>query len=357
MSREFFKETRRKNFDDLGSVRLTLIEQEAYRVIVTFEAVDIDGFRYRNFKYLPTESFLGYATVFEGASVLRADPLRWNLQRLSDTRNTLLWNYYAAGELGRLVVSSSELNAKTVVEEVAEGVPPSFSYVLQLVDPVVDSVDSAVTWVLDKFGDDETQPGGTDYTPPPVDSPHPTVIKVKTDIPMRFSLIVDSWYLVNPAAFITGGLVDSDEATDGEDEFGGGPDGTGNEDGGERGDGEGSSLDPNSDPRDKDIGGIPGSLTEQGKQYKIIYNFEGRTWSNDGSEQFSFSSEDQEYQPLNGPISRVFTRLFGDAPYGPSNYELIADTENQSVIIRSGSSATGYVGGTVGAFNIRYEEI
>jgi hypothetical protein len=355
--REFFKESRRLNFDDSGSLRLSNIEQEAYRNIVTFEAVDIQGFRYRSFKYLPSQTFLGYATVFEGASVTRAIQLGWNLQRLSDTRNTGLWNRYAVKELAELVIGTSEATANAVIQELSAATPDLIEFVIQLFEPTSAAGDAFYGWLLSLVSDPSTVPDAQEYRPLPIDTPHPTAIKVLTDVPCRFSLRLDSWYLVNPATFIVGGEVDSSEATDGEDQYGGGPDGTGNDDGGNYGDGNESSLDPNSDGRDKDLGGVPAELTEDGKQYKIIYDFQGRVWREDGSEQLSFSSEDQTFEPLTGPIGNVFVRYTGNAPQGPANYELLVDTKNLTASIRSGSSQGGYVVGSVGAFNIRFEEI
>lgn len=251
------------NFDDEGSIRLSSIEQEAYRSIVTLEVNDVQGFRYKNFKHVPPSSFFGYCTIFEGSSVTKTVPVNYYRQRISDTRNLALWNRYAFEEVAQLVIGSSEATANAVIQELSEATPDLLEFVIQLFDPTSAAGEAFYGWLLSLVSDPSTVPDAQEYLPPPVDTPHPTVLKFQSDLPARFSFLLDSWYLVNPASFIVGGVVDSSESTDGGNEYfdGGSPDG------GSYGDGNEDDLDPGSDPRDN---GNPNGVWFPGAQIAAI---------------------------------------------------------------------------------------
>jgi len=243
-TREFFKESRLLRFDDSGSIRLSEIEQNAYRNVITFEAVDVVGFRYYNYKFNPAQSFYGNCTVFEGATASRTIPLHFIRQRLTDTRNEMLWHRYTTTEVVQFLESYSELTAS---ESSSGG---AVEYLKEYVETLSDPIASAWEWVISKVIGDGSGQTDDEYIPLPVDTPHPTVVKIKCDVPCRFLLHLDSWYLVNPVVYIVGSAVDSDEPQDDGSEF---PDGGGtdNPDGGAFGDGNESPLDPGSDARDK----------------------------------------------------------------------------------------------------------
>lgn len=260
VDREFFKQSRRENFDDSGSIRLTEVEQNAYRTVVTFEAVDLDGGRYFNTKTLPDNTHYGYATVFEGDSVVREVGVKYPLCRLSDTRNELLWHRYTTEELVDFIVQTSEATANATIEALSEATPDILEFAIQLFNPTSETGDRVYEWLLSLVSQpDDSQPP-EQFTALPVDTPHPTVIKFKADLPMRFSLRLDSWFLANPVVYIFGSDVDSGEPTEGEGEY---PDGgdTGNPDGGSYGDGGESELPTDSDPRDKDGSVVVAGLT------------------------------------------------------------------------------------------------
>jgi hypothetical protein len=247
--REFFKQSRRENFDDQGSLRLTEIEQNAYRNIVTFEAVELMAPRYANFKTLPENTHYGYVTHFEGDSVTKVEGVKFPLYRLSDTRNEMLWHFYQLQEMLNLIQGFNESIANAVVEELKDSAPNLIQFVLELTEPGSGPADRVWEWLISLVDDPSNPPPSEPFIPLPIDSPHPTVIKFSSDVPMRFSLRLDSWFLANPVVYVVGSVVDSEEPTEGEGEY---PDNgdTNNPAGGTHGDNAQSLPPADSDPLD-----------------------------------------------------------------------------------------------------------
>lgn len=279
--REFFKQSRRENFDDSGSIRLTEVEQNAYRNVITFEAVDLAAPRYFNFKTLPENTHYGYATYFEGDSVTKVEPIKFPLYRLSDSRNEMLWHFYQTQEVVNLIQGFNEAIANAVVEQLKDTAPNLIRFLIELTEPTTGPADRIWEWVISLVSDDTQPPPAEPFIPLPIDTPHPTVIKFKADVPMRFSLRLDSWFLANPVVYIVGSVVDTDEPTEDEGEY---PDrdGTGNPDGGTYGDGSESPLPLDSDPRDTPEGSFE---FEPGVAYSTEYRVSGTVLGNQGDDE------------------------------------------------------------------------
>lgn len=243
--RDFFKTTRSVQFDSQGSIRLTSVEQAAYRSSLTIEILAFRGQRYISYKQLPDETHWGYATFFDGSAVREKVAVKFAKQRLFEVVNDSLWHHYQATESTRLIGRTLEAVGDKIVSSGGSegGLLGLGRIVWDFVVEVGELAGKLLTWLVSlDDSDGENALGVNAYNAYPVVPKMPSLVKFLSDLPCDFTLTLESWYLTNPAVLITGSPVDTGDETDGENEY---PDPEKDTDkSGE------SSPDPDSDSRD-----------------------------------------------------------------------------------------------------------
>lgn len=260
--RNFSKDDRELRYANSGSIRLTDVEHNAYRLSLTLEITNIDAPRYGNKKTLPDNTHYGYLTYFKGTTVTDSKAVKFPKFRVFDIINQGIWNYHQSTETTQLLAGTTQSTAEASTNFIQDKVSgwldtilgSSFCSVVQFLDNVPDSWDTQAdySWLLNVAGCEDSSEGklalASDYRGFPVASPFPTVVKFKSDVPASFLWRLEAWYLANPGTYIENSPTDSDDQTDDEDEY---PDP-------EQGDGDGagdefpasSYPDPGSDERD-----------------------------------------------------------------------------------------------------------
>lgn len=252
--RGFFKEYRELRYSDSGSIRLTEVEHNAYVNRLTVEITNFDAPRAINFKTLPENTHWGYLTSFKGSSVLENTPVKFVKQRVFDLTNSAIWQYHQHKENADVTTGAIQTYGNLALGELSslgDGVG-IVGILINAVEGLEDITAPVFAWLYEQVtGGESLDDAPTKaYTAYPIASPFPDVFKFKSDIPLSFLFRLESWYLVNPAVYITSNPTDSGDATEGEDEYPTPLSGDG--------DGDGSEFpfpdapDPDSDPRDYD---------------------------------------------------------------------------------------------------------
>lgn len=259
--RDFVKREREATYSLQGSFSLSEIEKNAYRNALTIEVLVVDGQRYFNLSTLPENTHWGQITQFRGSTVISNQAQKFVKYRVFDIINNGIWNYHQAQENVEVLVAVMQEIGNQVADEVGSegGDGGILGIVIAAISGVGNLVEPALNWLVRTFvgGSDPEGSPAQDYTAFPVASPFPDIVKFKADLPLAFVFRLESWYLVNPAIYITSNPTDTSDSTDGEDEY---PD----PDAGD-GDGDGTEFPPSSappsgsDPRDFNGGVSSGS--------------------------------------------------------------------------------------------------
>lgn len=301
--RDFFKAYRELRYANEGSLRLSEIEHNAYVNRLTIEVTHYDADRSFSLKTNPDSTHWGYCTSFKGSAVQTNMPVKFAKQRVFEQINQGIWNYHQSTESVRVLSAVVQKFGQLALGELA-----SLDDGIGIVGIIVNAVEGlenitadATEWLIEQFVDGDITPNSPagKYTGYPVSSPFPDVFKFKSDIPASFLFRLESWYLVNPAVYITASPTDTSDETEGEDEY---PQP-------EQGDGDGDSQefptsspnDPNNDPRDG--GQKPAAPIEPSTSY---------TWSGTLSGTLLASSPARP-EGYNDPIS--FTALGNQFPF------------------------------------------
>ncbi len=259
--RNFVKVEREATYSLQGSFLLTSIEKNAYRNALTVEIVAVDAPRYSNLKTLPENTHWGYLTHFRGSTVTLNQAQKFVKFRAFDIINDGIWQYHQHQELIEIVTSSIQQIGNQVVSE-AGGDGSSggaVGFVLDAISDAGELLEPAIQWLLRTLVGEESPEDspGKNYTSFPIASPFPDIVKFKGDIPVAFKFRLESWYLVNPAVYITSNPTDAEDGTDGEDEYPVPAQGDGDGDGSEFP--PSSAPQPGADPRDYGPGPVSGS--------------------------------------------------------------------------------------------------
>lgn len=242
--RKFYKTVRAVAFDTQGSIRLTSIEQAAYRSALTIEILGYRGQRYVGYKSLPEDTHWGYCTLFDGASVREKVAVKFSRQRLFEVVNTDVWLYYQHTELVNLLgVVMAKVGERTAELSSSESLPELFGRVTW---QIVTEIGETALEILGYSGDvtpGALEPGEAEvqYKAFPIAPKMPSLVKFLGDLPCDFRFTLESWYLKNPVILITDNPIDTGDETDGENEY---PQPQAGDVTGE------SEPDPNSDSRD-----------------------------------------------------------------------------------------------------------
>lgn len=253
--RDFFKQYRELRYTNQGSIGLSEIEKNAYRLALTLEITHLDAPRYSNLKTLPENTHFGYATLFRGSTVTDTVAIKYPKFRVFDIINQGIWEYHQATEsqqLGASVVQLSvEENGRNIWDLLGEGAY-SVVRIFALLVAGGDGLDPSEQWVLDAFPPgnqpEEYQEFDKFYRGFPVASPFPDTVKFKSDVPCSFLWRLEAWFLVNPVVYIADSPTDSGDETEGEDEYPQPNQGDGDGDGSEFP--RPSAKDVENDPRD-----------------------------------------------------------------------------------------------------------
>lgn len=254
--RDFTKKYREVRYSNQGSIRLSEIEHNAYLNRLTLEITHFDAYRSVSYKTLPDNTHWGYATFFKGSSVTNNVAVKFSKQRIFEHINQGIWHHHSAQENLRLQKSFAESAANSILQSelLEDAQSKAVDFYLQLISNLPDQIEEDLRWILSFTyrGEGEETPSNEDYTAFPVASPFPDVVKFLSDVPCSFLFRLESWYLVNPAIYITSNPTDSEDATDDEGEYPSPDPGDGS------GAGENfppsSAPSPNSDPRDYEGG-------------------------------------------------------------------------------------------------------
>ena len=250
--RDFTKVYREARYANQGALRLSEIEHNAYLNRLTLEITHYDADRAFNRKTLPDTTHWGYITTFKGSSVSQNIPIKFVKQRAFELINSGIWQYHQNEESADVITGAIQTFGNLALGElsyVGDGVG-IVGILLQAIEGLETITAPAFSWLYEQItGDQSPEDVPTkNYNPYPIASPFPDVFKFKSDIPTSFLFRLESWYLVNPAIYITSNPTDTDDATAGEDEY---PEPA-------QGDGDGDSSefppsspnDPDNDPRD-----------------------------------------------------------------------------------------------------------
>lgn len=263
--RDFFKQYREARYSGRGSLTVSGIEHNAYRLSLTLEITHLDSPRYGNLKTLPENTHYGYVTLFRGSTVTETIPVKYPKVRIFDIINQGIWNYHQQTEslqLGAGVsVSSSNAASSGILGKLGDLVSGTVCFLVGL-ETASSGGGPGSDFVLDFFDCSEPDSESRDITKKyrgfPVATPFPDIAKFKGDVPMSFLWRLEQWYLVNPAVYITDNPTDASDETDGEDEYPIPEQGDGDGDGDEFP--QSDEPDPSSDPRDFSSGDILGRV-------------------------------------------------------------------------------------------------
>jgi hypothetical protein len=260
--RDFVKTEREVTYSLQGSFLLSEIEKNAYRNSLTVEIVAVDSPRYSNLKTLPENTHWGYLTHFRGSTVTLSQPLKFVRFRAFDIINDGIWQYHQHQESVRLTAAIVREAANQIVSKAGGdgSTGGAVGFVIDALGGVGEFVNNAFAWLVETFVGDQSPEDdpGLNYTAFPIASPFPDIIKFKSDVPVAFKFRLETWYLVDPAVYITSNPTDTGDQTDGEDQYPQPAQGDGDGDGSEFP--PSSAPDPNADPRD----GRPGSANGSG---------------------------------------------------------------------------------------------
>ena len=222
--RTFAKSERTETFSSEGSIRLTDIEKAAYFLAVDIEILGASTSRYQNYKINPPSTHWGYCSVFSGASVRGYFPVNFALARVYEGQSPETWLHFQLAELETIRGEADAAGLTAILKELISEFPGGETLVSIWEEAVVPAGEFVAgvyraAWRFLGIGEDVPEQAELTYTAMPVRSPHPTVIKFLSDIPLDFRFRLQAWHLINPVAYITGTIpVDGSDATDGEDE-------------------------------------------------------------------------------------------------------------------------------------------
>jgi hypothetical protein len=245
--RDFTKVYRELRYANEGALRLSEIEHNAYLNRLTIEVTHYDANRAINYKTNPGNTHWGYVTSFKGSSVIDSKAIKFVRHRVYEKINQGVWNYHQNKESVDVVATAVQTFGNLALGELS-----SVSDGIGLVGILINAVEGvelltapAFAWLYEVVtGEESPEDIPTKaYTPYPIVSPYPDVFKFKGDIPCSFLFRLESWYLVNPAVYITANPTDTSDETEGEDEY---PEP-------QAGDGDGGSQEfPESSPNDQE---------------------------------------------------------------------------------------------------------
>lgn len=265
--RDFQKTYREVQYANSGSIRLTEVEHNAYLQRLTVEITNYDAPRAINYKTLPENTHWGYLTSFKGSSVIESKAVKFVKQRVYEQINQGIWEYHQNEENASVITGAIQTYGNLALGELSslgDGVG-IVGILINAIEGVEDLTAPAFAWLYEQVtGEESPEDVPTkNYTPYPVASPFPDVFKFQTDIPASFLLRLESWYLLNPAVYITSNPTDTSDETEDEGEYPLPSPGDGDGDGSEFP--EESPIDPTSDPRDFNNGdfGEQGTWTVQ----------------------------------------------------------------------------------------------
>lgn len=221
--RDFTKVYRELRYENEGSIRLSEIEHNAYLNRLTLEVTHVDAYRSVNFKTNPDNTHWGFLTSFKGTAVTQNLPVKFAKQRVFEHINQGIWNYHESTENIRLTKSFGESVASSILQSdlLEEAQQTVVDFYLNLIGNLPNQIEEDLQWILSFTyrGEPPATPGNQAYTGFPVCSPFPDLFKFKSDIPVSFLFRLESWYLVNPAVYITSNPTDTSDETEGEDEY------------------------------------------------------------------------------------------------------------------------------------------
>lgn len=224
--RDFAKQYRELRYSDSGSIGISEIEHNAYRLALTLEITHIAGPRYANLKTLPENTHFGYVSLFRGSTVTDSIAIKYPKFRVFDIINQGIWNYHQHTEnmmlLSQIEGQLAAAEADNIIEEITGVLDAPRCFILrglfpQGADPVADFV---LKWqgCLEPPGANEV-PFVDAYRAFPIATPFPDIAKFKADISCSFLWRLEQWYLVNPAVYIADNPTDAGDETEGEDEY------------------------------------------------------------------------------------------------------------------------------------------
>lgn len=280
--RDFSKQYRELRYSDSGSIGISEVEHNAYRLSLTLEVTHLDGVRYSNLKTLPENTHYGYCTLFRGSTVTENIPVKFPKFRIFDIVNQGIWNYHQATENVQVIDSlmgSYGLYYHSAHLALAESESPVGNLVRgvgKLAIPDGQGDGERLYWESQVEELTEDFDGDDGYRAYPVATPFPDIAKFKGDLKCSFLWRLEAWYLVNPLVYVLDNPTDTGDETEDEDEYPQPNEGDGDGDGDEFP----SSSNPwgGSDPRDFGEQDFPGQFDPQ-KQARITV----AVTANDGS--------------------------------------------------------------------------
>lgn len=281
--RDFTKVYRELRYAGEGAFRLSEVEHNAYLNRLTIEVTHYDASRSVSYKTNPENTHWGYLTSFKGSSVISNIPVKFVRQRVYENINQGIWDYHNAEESADVITGAIQFFGNLALGElssVGDGVGV-VGILINAVEGVELLTAPAFAWLYEQItGEESPEDVPTKaYTPYPIVSPFPDVWKFKADIPISFLFRLESWYLVNPAVYITSNPTDTSDETEGEDEYPQ-PD---------EGDGDGDSQEfPTSSPNNtendpRDGGQKPAAPLQPGTSYVWSGQFSGTLLGGSGS--------------------------------------------------------------------------
>lgn len=341
-------------YSNSGSIGISDIEKNAYRLSLTLEVTHIDAPRYGNLKTLPEHTHYGYLTYFRGSTVTDLQPVKFAKYRVFDIINSDLWHHYQSSELLKslyfLVGNHVSTATNVILDAISNPAVEAFCLIARILDVVEDPVDQLLYELFDcNLDAPEAGPEVTDgYTALPVASPFPDIVKFKADIPLSFLWRLEAWYLQNPVVYVVGSPVDSGDLTEGEDEYPEPQSGDGDGDGSEF---PGSDLpDELRDPRDFSA---DQSFSNVRATFTVTPILNGNTCQPYPAEQSNFTSEPMEKLKL--PLSLIST-----TPAGPlcnrNDFTVgfeVRDAEGRVLSVPSAAGQVLYPGASISSVSIQ----
>lgn len=310
--RDFNKQERELRYENSGSILLSGIEKNAYRLALTLEITHISGVRYSNLKTLPENTHFGYVTLFRGSTVTDLVPIKFPKFRIFDIRNDAIWHYHQQTELNHLMsvlVAETGLAYHSAHLAITEG--SGFGTVRKNIvnwargTTTPEGAQEYYEAQIVDLAEDESDPELT-YRAYPIASPFPDIVKFKSDLPASFLFRLEAWYLVNPVVYIADNPTDDGDETEGENQY---PEPQQNED--EDDFPAPSPIPSEADSRDFDDGNIPPPPPPfrggqcGGKLYRVNVQ---------RSASIAPPSAIQVYQNVPGPIRGIRVESSGSGP-------------------------------------------
>lgn len=224
--RDLFKQERELRFTNSGSIRLSEIEHNAYALRLTIEITDVVGTNYKNSKYLPDQYHYGYVTALKGSSVVFGLPVGYTRERVYDHINDGIWHWHQNAENRSLDDNILSLMLyRYIAAEIYEDAPFFLRMIWVLPFNEEERENYLEAQLEEIFGESLPNIEGSlvdnqnGYAPFPIVSPYPDVFKFKADRPTSFLFRLETFYLVNPAYYITTSPTDTSDTTEDEDEY------------------------------------------------------------------------------------------------------------------------------------------